>query len=244
MTFKIRDIDSTGCSRRIPFLSVFTHSPIRPQDTQATHPWYLILNGSSDFTFNSTSSANLPWNVVVSVLSLPLSLSLLLSLELNEGVGSEVSPLVSLIDIKGAGLSSEPVSAANVDAEDGSVSDNDGEWLLVPLSAFWDRRRTCGWRRRRLFWSWWFGFTIFLLCFLFIISLFFLFLLLFVFFLLSLSLSLGFITLWFRLWCRSRRRPRVRSRGRWRGRSRRRGTGDDKAKSNKNDEDSLTKCFF
>lgn len=61
------------------------------------------------------------------VLSLSLSLSLLLLPELNEEAGSEVPLLVSLVDVKGAGLSSEAVSVADVDAEDGSVSDDDGE---------------------------------------------------------------------------------------------------------------------
>lgn len=63
----------------------------------------------------------------MSVLSLPLLLPLLLLLELSRGAVLEVSLFVSLVDIEEAGLISGDVSVADVDAEDGSVSDDDSE---------------------------------------------------------------------------------------------------------------------
>lgn len=63
----------------------------------------------------------------MSVLPLPLFLPLLLLLELSDGAGSEVSLFVSLVDIEEAGLISGDVSIADVDAEDGSVSNDDSE---------------------------------------------------------------------------------------------------------------------
>lgn len=63
----------------------------------------------------------------MSVLSSPLFLPLQLLLGLSGGARSEVSLFVSLVDIEEAGLISGDVSVADVDAEDGSVPDDDSE---------------------------------------------------------------------------------------------------------------------